>query len=69
MAIIAIKKNGRTKYFKGYNTKTGKPVFTTTKALARQRPEGYYITSELDQLKFYHKKEFPELEEAYITGI
>ena len=66
MAIIVIdEKNKKRKYFMGYDEKTGKPKFTTVKEKAYRRPDGYYVKSELEQLTFYFKDEFPELENAF----
>ena len=66
MSVIFIKKNGRKRYFKGYSSKTGKPEFSTSKAMALKRPDGYYVISELEQLRFYFREEIPELEDAEI---
>ena len=66
MAIIVIDKKGDIKrYFQGYDENTGKPIFTTSREKAYRRPDGYYVKSELEQLTFYFKDEFPELEYAF----
>ena len=66
MAVIVINKKGKKpRYFQGYDEKTGKPKFTTVREKAYRRPDGYLVRSELEQLTFYFKDEFPELENAF----
>ena len=70
MAIIVIDEKGKkTRYFQGYDEKTGKPIFTTSREKAYRRPDGYSVRSELEQLTFYFKDEFPELENAFTADV
>ena len=64
MAVITFISKGKKMYFGGYSDEDGEPIFVKSKSKALKRQGGFFVQAEIDQLKFYFKEKYPELENA-----